>query len=104
MFDQLVQQTAPSFSALFDQDIPVKLNGVVVATLRASVGEEEISESPNSAEIGSSVMTLTIQDPTVYDTLAKEKLYVYVVAGVPMKRRGPALRDPGGVKLFMTKA
>jgi hypothetical protein len=89
---------------MFDQDIPVKLSGVVVVTLKGSVSYEEVTESPREAEIGTSVMTVTFLDPAPYNALSKNNQYVFVVDSVPMKRRGPALEDAGGVKIYLTRA
>jgi len=103
-FDQLLQATAPTFREMFGKDIPVLLNGVPLEPIRAHVDHEIISESPNEAEIGTSVMTLII-DRADFEAMDKTKTYVFVVDGENKKRRGPAMMDGSGdVKIFLTKA
>lgn len=103
-FDALLQTTAPTFRQLFGKDIPVKLNGIAVTSIRAHVDYEIISESPNTAEIGTPVTTL-VMDKADFESLDKTKTYVFVVDGENKKRRGvPVMDGSGDVKIFLTKA
>lgn len=104
MFDDLVKATAPAFSGLFGVDIPVKLNGVAVKSIKGMVDQEEITDSPNEAEIGTWITTL-LMDRADFESLDKSKTYTFVVNGENMKRRGPPRIDAAGqAKLFLTKA
>lgn len=103
-FDELLNRTAPTFRQHFGHDIPVKLNGVAVKSIRAHVDHEIISDSPNQAEIGTSIVTL-VMGKADFDSLDKTKSYVFVVDGESKKRRGSPIMDGSGdVKIFLTKA
>jgi hypothetical protein len=86
------------------EDIPVKFSGTLVTTLKGYTQHEEIIDSPNSAEIGSKVLTLKL-DADAYDALDKTKKYTFAVGGTDYIARGPATQDGGGFKkLQLTKA
>lgn len=91
------------FLAEFGGDIPVKLAGVPVKTIRGISQYEIISDSADQAEIGSSVLTLQIVQAE-YSSLDKTKKYSFTVDGVSYIARGPAVQDGAGfVKLQLKK-
>lgn len=93
-----------NFSDEFGDDIPVKLDGILVTIIQGIQRYEVISESPHQAEIGSSVLTLQIR-VSVYNALDRSKKYKFTVDGVEYVSRGPAPQDGSGfVKLLLTKA
>jgi len=93
-----------AFLEAFGDDVPVKLNGVPVDTIKGIFRYEEIVSSPNEAEIGSSVLTMQI-DPDVFVGLDKSKKYTFTYNNMQYLQRGPALDDGSGFKkLQLTRA
>jgi len=87
----------------FGQDIPVKLNGVTVKTIKGIPQYELVVDSPGGAETGSSVLTLQL-DPDEYNSLDKTKKYTFVAENADRSQRGPAQMDGSGfIKLQLTK-
>ena len=93
-----------AFLEAFGDDVPVKLNGVLVDTFRGIFRYEEVVSSPNEAEIGTNVLTLNLDEDN-YGALDKGKKYTFDYKGTPYQQRGPALDgDDGFKKLQLTKA
>lgn len=93
----------PVLLADFGEDFPVKLNGVLIATFKGIFNHEVIIDSPNVAEIGSSVLTLLL-DASNYATLDKSKKYTFGYKDTAYLQRGPAIDGAGFKKLQLTKA
>ena len=88
----------------FGQDIPVKLYGAPVATIKGIPQYEIVTDSPGGAEVGSSVLTLQL-DPDDYNNLDKTSRYTFFVENAERSQRGPAQLDGSGfIKLQLTKA
>lgn len=103
MFDQLVQTTASAFNVMFGVDIPIKLSGIVVKTVKG-FAQYEIVESGENLETGSSILTLII-DRSDYYSLGKGKRHTFFVENFDQVQSGPPLEDGSGfVKLHLTRA
>ena len=90
------------FLGEFGRDIPVKLNGALLKTIKGISQYEVVVDSPGGAGIGSSVLTLQL-DPDDYNTLDKSKKHTFFVEGFDRTQRGPAEIDGSGfVKLQLT--
>lgn len=92
------------FLVEFGQDIPVKLAGVPVKTMKGILQSEIISDSANEMEIGSSVLTLQL-DRDEYHQLDRNKRYTFFADGFNQVQSGPPVEDGSGfVKLHLTRA
>jgi hypothetical protein len=86
----------------FGIDIPVTLNGVAVEPVRGIVQSEVITDSPNEAEIGTSLLTMQIK-ASAYAALDRTKKYVFVVDSVNNITYGPGEKDGSGFIKFKLK-
>lgn len=88
----------------FGRDIPVRLNGALVTTIRGITQYEVVVSSPGEAELGSSVLTLQI-DAAAYSALHRAVKYTYEVDGASYTARPLPEQDGSGfVKLVLRKA
>lgn len=88
----------------FGRDIPVRLSGALVTTIRGITQYEVVVSSPGEAELGSSVLTLQI-DEASYSTLDRSAKYTYEVDGLNYTSRPLPEQDGSGfVKFALRKA
>lgn len=88
----------------FGQDIPVRLYGADVKTIRGIAQYELVVDSPGGAEIGSSALVLYLE-PEDYNSLDKASKYTFFVENVERQQRGPVtMDDTGYVRMQLTKA
>lgn len=88
----------------FGRDIPVRLNGALVTTIRGITQYEVVVSSPGEAELGSSVLTLQI-DEASYSTLDRSAKYVFEINGLNyMARPLPEQDGSGFVKYALRKS
>lgn len=88
----------------FGRDIPVRLNGALVTTIRGITQYEVVVSSPGEAELGSSVLTLQI-DAADYAALDKSVKYSFDTDNVRYFARPLPEQDSSGfVKLVLRKA
>jgi len=92
------------FASEFGKDIPVQLVGVQIAVFKGIDRYEEVIQSVDETEIGSSILTLQIKKSD-YLTLGKGSKYTFVVDSVSYIQRGPHELDGSGfVKIKLTQA
>lgn len=88
----------------FGVDVPAKLYGADIKTIRAIVQHEIVADSPGNAEFGNEQLFLYME-PAEYAALEKNNGYTFYVKGQDRMQRGPALMDDlGYMKLQLTKA
>uniref|UniRef100_A0A831TXW0 Uncharacterized protein n=1 Tax=Geobacter metallireducens TaxID=28232 RepID=A0A831TXW0_GEOME len=88
----------------FGRDIPVRLNGALVTTIRGITQYEVVVSSPGEAELGSSVLTMQI-DEASYSALDRSAKYVFEINSLSYSARPLPEQDGSGfVKLALRKA
>lgn len=88
----------------FGRDIPVRLTGALVTTIRGITQYEVVVSSPGEAELGSSVLTLQM-DIAAYAALNRSAKYTFEVDGLNYTARPLPEQDGSGfVKFVLRKA
>lgn len=88
----------------FGRDIPVRLNGALVTTIRGITQYEVVVSSPGEAELGSSVLTLQV-DAADYAALSKNVKHTFEVDSLNhMARPIPEQDGSGFAKLLLRRA